>query len=93
MLQVPYRQISLTNGNKFDLYDTSGPQGVNPRDGLPKLRKSWVERREARGDKVVTQVRPSLSLSAARLHEVGEPGQGEGGRVPKQATWWDNWWL
>ncbi len=25
------------------------PQGVDPRAGLPKLRKPWVERREAKG--------------------------------------------
>lgn len=31
-------------------------QGINPRDGLPKLRADWVEKREARGDKVVTQM-------------------------------------
>lgn len=32
-------------------------QGINPREGLPKLRASWVGRREARGDQVQTQVR------------------------------------
>lgn len=31
-------------------------QGLDPRQGLPKLRSSWVARREARGDKVVTQM-------------------------------------
>jgi hypothetical protein len=25
-LQVPFRRVHLTNGNHFDLYDTSGPQ-------------------------------------------------------------------
>lgn len=30
-------------------------QGVNPREGLPKIRSSWVAAREARGDKVQTQ--------------------------------------
>jgi phosphomethylpyrimidine synthase len=24
--QVPFRRVHLTNGNHFDLYDTSGPQ-------------------------------------------------------------------
>ncbi len=28
---------------------------MNPRDGLPKIRASWVAPREARGDKVQTQ--------------------------------------
>ena len=31
-------------------------QGFDPRDGLPKLREPWVEKRLARGDKVVTQM-------------------------------------
>ena len=31
-------------------------QGADPRDGLPKLRASWVSKREARGDKVFTQM-------------------------------------
>lgn len=44
--QVPFRRVQLTNGDTFDLYDTSGPQDVDPRQGLPKLRKDWVARRE-----------------------------------------------
>lgn len=31
-------------------------QGVDPREGLPKLRKDWVARREARGDVAPTQM-------------------------------------
>ncbi|EIE20848.1 hydroxymethylpyrimidine phosphate synthase [Coccomyxa subellipsoidea C-169] len=55
-LKVPFRRVHLQDDNgHFDLYDTSGPQGVNPREGLPKIRSSWVEPREARGDKVQTQ--------------------------------------
>ncbi|KAG1677911.1 hypothetical protein FOA52_001329 [Chlamydomonas sp. UWO 241] len=45
-LKVPFRRVSLTNGEHFDLYDTSGPQGFDPRVGLPKLRASWIQRRE-----------------------------------------------
>lgn len=45
VLQVPFRRVSLTNGSTFDLYDTSGSQGIDPRAGLPKLRRSWVDRR------------------------------------------------
>jgi len=55
VLQVPFRRVQLTNGDHFDIYDTSGPQGVDPRQGLPKLRANWVARRDARGDKVQTQ--------------------------------------
>jgi phosphomethylpyrimidine synthase len=55
-VQVPFRRVSLTNGSTFDLYDTSGPQGIDPREGLPKLRASWVARREIQGDKQPTQM-------------------------------------
>lgn len=56
-LNVPIRRVHLSDGEKpFDIYDTSGPQGISPRDGLPKLRKNWIERRESRGDTVFTQM-------------------------------------
>ena len=32
----------------IDLYDTSGPRGVDPKDGLPKIRQSWVDARDGR---------------------------------------------
>eukprot|EP00184_Porphyridium_aerugineum_P007926 CAMPEP_0184691792 /NCGR_PEP_ID=MMETSP0313-20130426/526_1 /TAXON_ID=2792 /ORGANISM="Porphyridium aerugineum, Strain SAG 1380-2" /LENGTH=613 /DNA_ID=CAMNT_0027149557 /DNA_START=109 /DNA_END=1950 /DNA_ORIENTATION=- len=56
-LWVPFRRVHLADGNTpCDLYDTSGPQGINVREGLKKLRKPWIERREKRGDKVFTQM-------------------------------------
>src|SRR5258706_2215552 len=45
-LRVPEREILLQGGEPpFSVYDTSGPQGHDPRDGLPKLRTPWVARR------------------------------------------------
>ena len=38
-LRVPMRRVQLTNGDRFDVYDTSGPQGHDPNLGLPKLRQ------------------------------------------------------
>jgi phosphomethylpyrimidine synthase len=55
VLKVPIRRVHLTDGTTFDIYDTTGPQGYPPREGIPKLRKDWVERRLARGDKNQTQ--------------------------------------
>jgi len=56
-LVIPLRRVHLSGGEPaLDLYDTSGPQGVNPRQGLPKVRGDWIARREARGDKVFTQM-------------------------------------
>ena len=55
-LSVPFRRVSLSNGEHLDLYDTTGPQGVDPRVGLAKLRGAWVARREARGDQNFSQM-------------------------------------
>lgn len=50
-IQVPMRQIALTSGREpLVVYDTSGSYTdpnveINIRRGLPKLRKSWIEKR------------------------------------------------
>ncbi len=50
-LAVPVRRIHLSGGEpSFDVYDTSGPQGVDAHQGLPKLRKPWIEARMRDGD-------------------------------------------
>src|SRR5579862_1496336 len=53
-VRVPVREIALTNGESLRVYDTSGPQGHDVRDGLPKLRDPWVAPR--RGSTAVTQL-------------------------------------
>ncbi len=55
-LAVPFVELTLTNGETFHLYDTSGPQGFDPRDGLPKRRKDWVQPRIDRGDTNFSQM-------------------------------------
>lgn len=55
--QVPFRRIHLVDATgHLDVYDTSGPQGINPRDGLPEVRAGWVGARETRGDAIQTQM-------------------------------------
>jgi len=50
-LRVPVRRIHLSGGEpSFDVYDTSGPHGVDPHQGLPKLRKPWIDARLNDGD-------------------------------------------
>src|ERR1700759_5590907 len=50
-LAVPQREIALGGGEPpLRVYDTSGPQGHDVNDGLPKLRAPWIARRVARGD-------------------------------------------
>ena len=45
-LGVPVRVIELSGGEPpLEVYDTSGPEGCDPRVGLPRKRQAWVERR------------------------------------------------
>jgi len=47
-VRVPTRSVELTGGEPaLRLYDTSGPQGHDVRQGLPALRREWIL---ARGD-------------------------------------------
>ncbi|WP_433198283.1 phosphomethylpyrimidine synthase ThiC [Nocardia sp. CA-107356] len=46
-LRIPVRRINLTNGEHFDVYDTSGPYTddaatIDLDAGLPKLRDGWT---------------------------------------------------
>jgi len=47
-LHVPFRRVHLDDPDQpyLDLYDTSGPSDVDPKQGAPKLRKDWVGARE-----------------------------------------------
>ncbi len=52
-LGVPVRRVNLTNGEHFDLYDTSGPYTdasaqIDVQAGLPALRREWIAGRESR---------------------------------------------
>ncbi|HKK08865.1 MAG TPA: hypothetical protein VKA44_08280, partial [Gemmatimonadota bacterium] len=45
-VRVPVREVSLSDGrDPVRLYDTSGPQGRDPREGLPRTREAWVRER------------------------------------------------
>ena len=57
VLKVPFRRVHLSGDEPdFDTYDTSGPQNISPRVGLPKLRKEWIDRREKLGGPRYTQM-------------------------------------
>lgn len=50
-LRVPQRRVHLTNGEHFDLYDTSGPYTdaqaeIDVQAGLPPVRREWIAGRE-----------------------------------------------
>ena len=59
-VRVPMREVSLSGGEPpVRLYDASGPQGTDVREGIPTVRRDWIS---ARG--VVTQVRQSSGSTA-----------------------------
>ncbi len=46
-IRVPMREITLSGGEPpLRVYDTSGPQGIAVRDGLPAPRSAWILGRE-----------------------------------------------
>jgi phosphomethylpyrimidine synthase len=49
-LRVPFRRIHLSDGRHFDVYDTSGPEGVDVHRGLPRLRQPWIDARLRKDD-------------------------------------------
>ncbi|MDH3216467.1 MAG: phosphomethylpyrimidine synthase ThiC [Candidatus Krumholzibacteria bacterium] len=55
-VRVPVREISLSGGEApLRVYDTSGPQGGDVRQGLSPLRSAWIERRD------VVAVKPPIA--------------------------------
>ncbi|MFF7938745.1 phosphomethylpyrimidine synthase ThiC [Nocardia gamkensis] len=75
-LRVPVRRINLTNGEHFDVYDTSGPYTdetatIDLEGGLPKLRDTWT-RSEGAGPRTQLAwaregiVTPEMRFIAAR---------------------------
>jgi phosphomethylpyrimidine synthase len=56
-LAVPARRIHLSGGEPpFAVYDTSGPEGIDPRHGLPRRREPWLAPRLASSDGNVSQM-------------------------------------
>ena len=45
-IRIPVRRVHLSNGDTpLDLYDTSGTQGTDVREGAPDVRTPWIEKR------------------------------------------------
>ena len=65
-LKVPMREVRLSGGElPVHVYDTSGPQGYDVRDGLPPLRRDWIL---SRGN--VNEVPRSYAPEAHRRAEM-----------------------
>ena len=72
-VRVPMREISLSDGSALRVYDASGPQGHDVREGLPRLRREWID---TRGDVATVErsyrpasgdLRPMPPALAARM--------------------------
>jgi phosphomethylpyrimidine synthase len=66
-VRVPMREIALSGGEPpLRVYDTSGPQAQDVRQGLPRLREPWVR---ARGgvEEVEPSYRPVAGYSDAAI--------------------------
>ncbi len=73
-MRVPVREIVLTGGEPpLRVYDTSGPQNIEPRDGLPALRGEWIARRDIDvvGDSLADRESTPESLRRKRLRGRG----------------------
>jgi len=94
-VRVPIREISLSGGEPpLRVYDTSGPQGHDVRQGLPPLRKEWILSRDVtltpaegrgRGPEGLgsTTLRvPAPSLPVAPLR-VGQGDKSLGSLIPQ----------
>lgn len=83
-LGVPVTRVTLTNGETFDRYCTSGP-GSAPETGLPGTRREWIA---ARGDTEEYAGRETALVdngrSAVRRGSAREEWRGER-RAPRRA--------
>jgi phosphomethylpyrimidine synthase len=85
-VQVPFCEVILDGPDEpVRLYDTSGPQGVAPEEGLPPLRGPWIHERadidhyEGR----VATLRDDGRASARAGESGAEAFPGEGVRRPR----------
>jgi phosphomethylpyrimidine synthase len=66
-VRVPVRQIALSGGEPpLQVYDPSGPQGHDVRQGLPPLRQGWVEARPVTDTSRRTEGDPALVPAGLR---------------------------
>ncbi len=81
-VRVPMREISLSGGEPpLRVPDTSGPQDVDARDGLPPIRSAWIGERNIRrsnsplADADLT-AGPALNRASSNGDPTAIPGRG-----------------
>jgi phosphomethylpyrimidine synthase len=66
-IRVPMREITLSGGAPpLRVYDTSGPLGIDPRVGLPPLRRPWIVERDVVAGSARLPARPPARPMAYR---------------------------
>jgi phosphomethylpyrimidine synthase len=94
-LRVPMRQLHLTDGTDFRVYDTSGPYTdpgieIDVRSGLPALRAEWiaarddVERLPASSSAYRREREAAPALDAVRFGHMRLPLRAKSGRNVSQ---------
>jgi phosphomethylpyrimidine synthase len=76
-LRVPFRRITLANGEHFDVYDTSGPYTdqnapIDVHSGLPQLRRPWIDAREPIGGAVTQLAYARAGVITAEMRFIAE---------------------
>jgi len=79
-VRVPMREIHLTGGEpSLRVYDTSGPGGIDVREGLPAIREEWIRARPVaetgRSRDLVGDVEMPESLHRRTLRGTGSVTQ------------------
>ena len=73
-VRVPMREIHLGGGEPpLRVYDTSGPLGLNVRQGLPPLREAWIRERDVRETGRSREVAARIDAPMRGAGEQGEP--------------------
>ncbi len=74
-VRVPVREVTLSGGESpLRVYDSSGPQGVDVRQGLPPMRRPWIVARDVAG---VTGARPSVVRGRSTVTQLHYARRGE----------------
>ena len=79
-VRVPMREIALSGGEpSLRVYDTSGPQGFDVKDGLPKLRAEWIRQRgvEATGRGGALRAKASAGPGPGAVTQLAYARRGE----------------
>ena len=72
-IRVPMREIALSGGEPpLRVYDTSGPQGFDVRDGLPSVRGEWIQSRVASHESRVVARHESPEITSHKSRVTGQ---------------------